>query len=100
MKEKRYINIFKKQKKKKSLKNETKKYQEEREKKHYIEKLKKVEEFLKKLEGEDFNRLKKHYYRDNDDLDYKGIRDIGNLFDEINEDYYKPIKTKSAFNNN
>ena len=30
----------------------------------------------------------------------EGIRDIINLFDEINEDYYKPVKTKSAFNNN
>ena len=31
-----------------------------------------------------------------------GIRDIRNLFNEIafNEDYYKPIKTKSAFNGN
>ena len=28
------------------------------------------------------------------------IRYIVILFDEINEDYYKPVKTKSAFNNN
>ena len=55
---------------------------------------------MKKLEEEDFNTLKKHHYRDNDDPDYKGIRQIENLFDEINEDYYKPIKTKGAFNNN
>ena len=41
-----------------------------------------------------------HRYRDNDDLDYKGIRQIENLFNEINDDYYKPIKTKGAFNNN
>ena len=41
-----------------------------------------------------------HHYRDNDDPDYKGIRQIENLFDEINEDCYKPIKTKCAFNNN
>ena len=33
-----------------------------------------------------------------DDLDYKGIRDIENLFGEVNEDYYKPIKTEGAFN--
>ena len=58
--------------------------------------MKKVEEFLKKL-GKDFDRLEKHRYRDNDDLDYKGIREIENLFDEINEDYYKP---KGSFNNN
>ena len=78
-------------------KNETK--QEEREKKHYTKELKKVEEFLKKLE-EDINRLEKHRYRDNGDLDYKGIRQIENLFNKIDEDYYKPIKTKGAFNNN
>ena len=35
-----------------------------------------------------------------DDLDYKGIRDIENLFGEVNEDYYKPIKTEGAFNGN
>ena len=64
--------------------------------KHYTEELKKVEKFLKKLE-ENFDGFKKHRYRDNDDLDYKGIRQIENLFDEINEDYYKPIKTKGKF---
>ena len=36
------------------------------------------------------------YYRDN--FDYYGIRDIENLFDEVNEeDYYKPILVKSSF---
>ena len=39
-------------------------------------------------------------YPDHDDLNYKGIRNIENLFDEINEDYYKPVKTKGAFNDN
>ena len=39
-------------------------------------------------------------YPDHDDLDYEGIRDIENLFDEINEDYYKQVKTKIAFNDN
>ena len=38
--------------------------------------------------------LKKHC--DYDDTEYKGIRDIGNLFDEVDEDYYKPVKTNSA----
>ena len=33
-------------------------------------------------------------------MEYKGIRDIGNLFDEFDEDYYRPIKTESAFNGN
>ena len=48
--------------------------------------------FFKKLK-EDSNRLEKHQYHDNDDLEYKGIRQIENLLDEINEDYYKPITT-------
>ena len=39
-------------------------------------------------------------YPDHDDPNYKGIRNIENVFDEINEDYYKPVKTKSAFIDN
>ena len=70
------------------------------EKKHYTKKLKKSGKFLEKLNEEDLNRLEKHQYNENDDLDYKEIKQIENLFDEINEDYYKPIKTKGAFNNN
>ena len=54
---------------------------------------------MKTLE-EDINGLEKHRYRDNSDLDYKGIRQIENLLNEIDEEYYKPIKTKDAFNNN
>ena len=54
---------------------------------------------MKKLE-KNINILEKHRYRDNDDLDYKGTRQIENLSNEINDDYYKPIKTKGAFNNN
>ena len=41
--------------------------------------------------------LKKHY--DHDHTEYQVIRDI-RLFDEVDEDYYKPVKTKSAFNGN
>ena len=70
------------------------------EKKHYTKKLKKAGKFLEKLNEEDLNRLEKHQYNENDDLDYKEIKQIENLFDEINEDYHKPIKTKGAFNNN
>ena len=40
--------------------------------------------------------LKKYY----DDTKYKRIRDTGNVFGKVYEDYYKPIKTKSAFNGN
>ena len=45
--------------------------------------------------------LQKYY--DHDDNQYQEIGDIGNLvseFDEVDEDYYKPKKTKSAFNGN
>ena len=62
--------------------------------------MKKFEEFLKKLEEENFNTIEEHQYRDNDDLDYKGIKEIKNLCNKIDEDYCKPIKTKSAFNSN
>ena len=46
-------------------------------------------------------RLKKYY--DYDDTKYIGIRDIGNLFNGVgpngtDENCYKPMKTKSAFN--
>ena len=62
--------------------------------------MKKVEKLLKKLKEEDLNRLEKHQYNDNDDLEYKRKRQMEHLFDKINENYYKPIKTKGAFNNN
>ena len=39
---------------------------------------------------------KRHY--DYDDIEYTGIRDINNLYDYIDEDYYKPIKINNAFN--
>ena len=43
---------------------------------------------------------------DRDDLDYYGIRDIENLFDDDNDDdddddnYYKPILVEISFKNN
>ena len=61
-------------------------------------KIKEIEENLLELEKSIF-RLEKNY--DYYDTEYKGIRDIKNLFDlSTDEDYYKPIKTKSAFKNN
>ena len=40
-------------------------------------------------------------YYDYDDIEYTGIRDVKDLLDlSINEDYYKTIITKGAFNNN
>ena len=47
------------------------------------------------------DKKEKYKYHDRDDLDYHGIRDIENLFDNVNDnDYYKPILVKSSFKNN
>ena len=41
------------------------------------------------------------YYRDYDDYEYKGIKDIKDLFKlSIDKDYYKPILVKSGYNSN
>ena len=92
MEKKRLSNILKNQKKNNISKKEEKKIKE------YHEKQEKNEQYLKQLK-ENLNKSKKYY--DYDNRDYKGIRDIENLFGEVNEeDYYKPVKTKGAFNNN
>ena len=53
---------------------------------------------IEKIE-KNLSKLKK--YHDYDHIEYKGIRDVKNLFDlSIDEDYYKPIKTNDAFNSN
>ena len=39
-------------------------------------------------------------YPDHDVPDYEGIRDIENVFGETDEDFYKPVKIKSAFKDN
>ena len=58
------------------------------------------EEYLRKL-VRILNDKEKYSLYDHDDLDYYGIRDIENLFDEASEeDYYKPILVKSSFNGN
>ena len=59
--------------------------------------IKQTEKNLLELEKSLYN-LKKYY--DNDDNVYQRIRDIINLFGEVDGDYYKPIKTKSAFDGN
>ena len=47
------------------------------------------------------NKKEKYIYHDHDDLDYHGIRDIENVFDNIDDDdYYKPILVKSSFHEN
>ena len=66
--------------------------QKKRVKKRYTRELKEAEEYFKKLK-ENLNRLENHQYNNNEDIDYKGMRQIENLFDKIDEeDYYKPIK--------
>ena len=60
-----------------------------------------VEEIEKNLPELKRNLFKAKMYYDYDDNEYKGIRDVKDLFDlSIDEDYYKPIITNSAFNNN
>ena len=57
-----------------------------------------IEQNLLKLEKNLFKQKKYYAY---DDIKYKGIRSVRNLFDlSIDEDYYKPIITNGAFNNN
>ena len=48
------------------------------------------------------DKKEKYQYYDRDDLDYYGIKDIENLFDndDNDDDYYKPILIKSSFKNN
>ena len=49
------------------------------------------------------DKKEKYKYHDHDDLDYYGIRDIENLFDDDNNndnDYYKPILAKCSFREN
>ena len=49
------------------------------------------------------DKKEKYKYHDCNDLDYYGIRDIENLFGNVDVDddnYYKPILVKSSFKNN
>ena len=47
------------------------------------------------------NLLKSKNYYDYGDIQYKEIRDVKELFDlSVDEEYYEPIVTNSAFNNN
>ena len=61
-------------------------------------KIKEIERNLTELE-ENLSKTEKYY--DYDDVEYKEIRNIKDLFHlSIDEDYYKPIITKGDFNNN
>ena len=70
--------------------------------------MKEIQEHLSKLEKR-FSNFKKHLCQD--DFEHRNIRDVRNLFARvalnetafnqlIDEDYYRPIKTKNAFNGN
>ena len=68
--------------------------------KYFYEKEKGIEneehEELKKVK-KDLKRLQEKENLEKDNQDYVGIKNIKNLFEE---DYYKPIKVKGAFNDN
>ena len=71
-------------------------YETENEKNPSESKIKEIERNLTELE-ETLSKTKKYY--DYDDIEYRGIRNVRDLFDlSIDEDYYKPIIAKSAFN--
>ena len=61
----------------------------------------KINETRRNLTELEENLYKTKKYYDYDDIEYKGIRNIKDLFDlSIDEDYRKPIITKGAFNGN
>ena len=47
------------------------------------------------------DKKEEYKHSDHDDLDYFGIKELENLFGDIdNDDYYKPVLIKSSFKNN
>ena len=70
-------------------------YETENEKNLSESKIKEAEKNLTELEG-NLSKTKKYY--DYDDSEYRRIRNVRDLFDlSIDEDYYKPIIVRSAF---
>ena len=60
--------------------------------------IKKKKRYLDELDKKIFKLDKYHYH---DDYEYRGIKNIQNLFKlSIDKDYYKPILVKSGYNNN
>ena len=71
-------------------------YKIENEKNLSESKIKEIERNLTELE-ENLSKTKKYY--DYDDIEYRGIINVRDLFDlSIDEDYYKPIIARGAFN--
>ena len=68
--------------------------------------IEKTKQFDSKKTNKRLNELEKKLlelekYRDHDDYEYKGIKDIKDLFKlSINDDHYKPILVKSGYNKN
>ena len=59
-------------------------------------KIKEIERNLNELE-ENLSKTKRYY--DYDNIEYRGIRNVRDLFDlPIDKDYYKPIIARDAFN--
>ena len=72
-------------------------YDIKNEKSLFESKIKEIERNLTEL-GENLSKTKKYY--DYDDIEYRRIRNVKDLFDlSIDQEYYKPIITKGAFNN-
>ena len=73
-------------------------YEIESEKNLFESKIKEIRRNLSELEE---NLFKSKKYFDYDAIEYRVIRNIKDLFDlSFDEDYYKPIITKDAFNGN
>ena len=73
-------------------------YEIENERNTSESKIKEIEKNLPELK-ENLSKTKKYY--DYDDIECRGIRNVRDLFDlSIDEDYYKPIIVKDAFNGN
>ena len=71
-------------------------YEIENEKNLFESKIKEIVRNLTEIE-ENLSKTKKLY--DYDDIEYRGIRNVRDLFDlSIDEDYYKPIIARGAFN--
>ena len=73
-------------------------YEIENEKNPSESKIKEIEKNLSELEE---NLFKTKNFYDYHDIEYRGIRNVRDLFDlSIDEDYYTPIIAKSAFDGN
>ena len=71
-------------------------YEIENEKNLSESKIKEIEKNFTELE-KNLSKTKKYY--DYDDIEYRGIKDVRDLFDfSTGEEYYKPIIAKNTFN--